>query len=283
MKTKQFIAGIVAVGALSVAHEVKAACSIPAFVEANYDGFGNFNNFPNSPYTNGWGRSGDFEYANQICQTWFSNDVWWAYNFHVGNWNDGRGFENFCDLTKFLGRTYTGLYVLNWSSPTPAPNWSDLSGSPLRWAGNYAHLAMDELDGECYWDSGANAHTVYGPFIDNYTDVYKGFVYGQGVSTRASVILHESRHADWISHDGNDADIFWSPGGFYCPAGGTSCDEVFTWNDGSQARANSYEVWFLNDFWWNAVGTTLWHQVMAQDRGNWVLANRFDSRPTFRI
>jgi len=251
-----------------------AVCGVPAFQEAAYSGNGNFHNQPNAPYTNGSGRSGDFEYRIVICNQAFSDQMWWAYDFDAGNWNDGRGLENFCDITKMLGRTYTALQLLNYSEvqANQSTTWDDLSGSPLRWGGNYAHLSIDELDGVCTWP-GASATTVRG--LDDYTNLYKGFVYGAGISARAAILVHEARHASGVSHDGNS-------GSQRCYAGGDSCDETFTWNT-SSGKANSYDIYFANDFYFRGQYTNTWSKQMAKDRVNYMLHNRFDVPTPYRI
>jgi hypothetical protein len=263
-------------GVIGAPRSAEAACAVPAFVEASYNGSGAFGNQPNAPYSNGWGRSGDYEYSSQICDSGMIDGWVWAYSMDQGNWDDGRGWEAPCDIAKMLGRTFVGLYILNSSeeASNQASTWDDLSGLPLRWAGNYAHLAFDELDGECRWDSNATARTVRSP-IDSYTDLFHGFVYSLGSTTRAGVLLHESRHADGYGHDGND-------GSNPCVSRSDSCDESFTW-DGGSGRANSYEVYWLNDFYYRGQYTTTWHKQMAKDRGNYVLTNRFDSVPTYRL
>lgn len=259
--------------------EAEAACAVPAEVNASYNTWGSFNVKSNRPTL---AQSGDSIYSNRICNSSFVNDMVWAYDMDSGNWNDGRGWEAYCDGTRIFGRSLAALWALNFSTSTPASSWDDLSGNPLQWAGNYAHLSFDELDGECRWDETATARTVYGPIVDNYTDLFHGFHYGMPVVTRASVLLHESRHADGYSHDGNDGDV-------RCVGGGESCDETFYLNAASgpqsvtKGGAMSYEVVFLHWYYDAAVNTTAAQRNFARDRGNYVLANRFDSRPAYRL
>jgi hypothetical protein len=282
MKNKLFKASCALAAFLSLgslARQAGAACAVPVEKSVSSDTLGGFNVKPNRPTL---AQSGDSSYANRICNDGFVNDMVWAYDMDAGNWNDGRGWEAYCDGTRIFGRSLAALWALNFSSKTQASSWDDLSGNPLQWAGNYAHLSFDELDGECYWDSKANATTVSGPIVDNYTNLYHGFHYGMPVVTRASVLLHESRHADGYSHDGND-------GAVRCIDQSDSCDETFYLNANSgpqsvtKGGAMSYEVVFLHWFHDAAVNTTTAQRNLAKDRGNYVLANRFDSRPAYRL
>jgi hypothetical protein len=263
----------------SGALDARAACAVPAEVNAVYNTRGAFDVKPNRPTL---AQTGDSIYSNRICNESFVNDMVWAYDMDGGNWNDGRGWEAYCDGTRMFGRSLAALWALNFSSSIQASSWDDLSGNPLQWAGNYAHLSFDELDGECYWDDKATARTVYGPIIDNYTDLYHGFHYGMPVVTRASVLLHESRHADGVGHDGNDGDV-------RCQERGDSCDETFYLNANSgpqsvtKGGAMSYEVVFLHWYYDAAINTTQAQRNFARDRGNYALANRFDSRPAYRL
>ena len=283
MTNKYLLATAAALGVVASSQLARAACDVPAQVTAGYGAAGAFNAKPNMPTL---AQSADSHYGGVICNQGFANDMVWAYDMDKGNWDDGRGWEEFCNLTRMLGRSLTALWVLNFSASNGLTRWDDLRGSVLQWAGNYAHLAFDELDGECEWDSSATARTIWGPLIDNYTDLYHGFHYEQAVITRAGVLLHEARHADWVGHDGND-------GGTRCRGGGSSCDETFFTNTGKsgqgsstgnyQGGANTYEVNFLHWFYNSGVNSTQAIKNMGRDRGNWVLNNRFDSRPTFRI
>jgi hypothetical protein len=260
--------------ALSATHVAQAACSVPSSVSVSLNGNGWFDVSPNRPSTS---ASEDNFYASAICDEGFSDEVWSHYNMDKSNWDDGRGYDNYCDTTRMLGRTYAGLWVLNWSAPSPATTWDDFSGNALKWGGNYAAREMDELDGTCSWPSSWGKTTHGGIFVDEKTEVYKGFVYELTPAGRARTLIHEARHADGedsASHDGND-------GSNACPAGGSSCDENYssTWS----GRANSIEAWYASWYWSTAINTTTLQRNSIRDMGNWNLDNRFDNDPGWNI
>lgn len=214
-------------------------------------------------------------------QTWV--DYFWdAYDFDKGDWDDGFGWSNACDLSMPLARTFNGIYVLNYADGPGGKSRSDYSGSVLHWGGNYSMREIDELDGRC-GDGSSRAYTRWGTFIDNYTRLYMPFFYNENVVERAGTILHEARHADWCGHNGND-------GSNKCPARSNSCDESLTNGCGGFASpsgngATGYQTIWL---WWFIVdadsitGTTT-RKDFARDEANRILDTMFDNRPCFNI
>ena len=264
-----------------------AACSIPTLdnslaLSSSYSHSsafaGNFQATASPQTRPNTNTSEDTQLEFLYCAQANIDDLWEHYNMDEGDWDDGRGFDDACNEQKMLARTFVGLAVLNYSSPTPASTWDDMSGNALRWGGNYAAANIDELDGVCSWNGACSPGSCTwaltqtgGIFVDEWTRVYKGFVYQQSPFYRAATILHESRHAGGQSHDGND-------GANACPAGG-SCDESYT--DASSARANSYETWFAQWYLFEAVNSTTTQRRSAQRSANWNLSNRFDTAPGF--
>ncbi len=212
--------------------------------------------------------SGDTYFAARwACRQDYVNFFWTAYHFDQQDWDEGFGFENVCDVNLPLARTFNALYALHYAVANPATQPGDFSGNILRWGGNYARTHIDELDGRCQGDN-ALAFTMWGPIIDNYTELYAPFFYGTSVVERASTILHESRHADGWLHDAPDSSCLRH----------ASCDS--SWNyDG----ANRWQVTWL---WWyrnEATDTTPAMKARAKDRGNDVILNGFAANPGFLI
>jgi len=200
--------------------------------------------------------SGDTLYGDRMAQSQaFFDWAWGAYDFDEGDWNEGFGHEDRWNRTKALARTMAGLYCLVYSPG--AGNW-DPAGNILQWGWRYASRHIDELDARC-GDGSAIASTRYGIIIDNYTNLYLGFFYGQGVVLRAGTIVHEARHADWKGHDDGNNDSSWEHNG------------AWRWQ----------VVWL----WWYCVSDegTPALRLQAKQRANAILATYFTSDPGFRI
>jgi hypothetical protein len=206
--------------------------------------------------------TGDGSFIGGWCNQPAVDDMWHDFDFDKENWDDGYGYDAACDLNLPLARTFNALGLLGLfgqSKPDDSPNW-------LPWFYAYASNEIDELDGLCGKGTmtGTLATTTWGPFIDNKTELYWGYFYGQDAPSRAGSIVHEARHAAWWnSHNGDSCAI------------NPSCDENWgTW------RANTLEVMYL---WWlraQGNGATTQLRELARDRANGILATGFDSRPT---
>lgn len=214
-------------------------------------------------------------------QEWI--DFYWdAYDFDKDDWDDGFGWEAACDLRRPLARTFQAIELVNYASPNEAIATDDFSGNFLRWAGNYTVREFDELDARC-GDDETRAHTEWGPIIDNYTELYLPFFYNENVVQRAGTLVHESRHADWCGHNGNDDANA-------CRAMSNSCDEKY--KDGctgigspSGRGANGYQILWL---WWYAFEADSQHSNVtmkdfARDEANRILNTMLDANPCFNI
>jgi hypothetical protein len=214
-------------------------------------------------------------------QPWI--DFYWdAYDFDKGDWDDGFGWEAACDRRRPLARTFQAIELLNYASPNEALQTNDFNGNILRWGGNYTIREFDELDARC-GDGTKRAHTQWGVFVDNYTELYIPFFYNENVVERAGTLMHEARHADWCGHSGND-------GSNKCPAKSDSCDEKYL--DGcsgigspSGRGADGYQVLWL---WWYAFEADAQHssstmKAFARDEANRILNTMFDVNPCFNI
>ena len=103
--------------------------------------------------------TGDDVYGPRICNQPFIDYAWIAHGFNHGYWQDGWGFDDPCNVTKPLARTFNALWLLAYS----AQNWQDEAWtSPmLNWAPRYVREQMhryDDLRAGC-GDGGANART----------------------------------------------------------------------------------------------------------------------------
>ncbi|MGH8613427.1 MAG: hypothetical protein ACREYF_15780 [Gammaproteobacteria bacterium] len=211
--------------------------------------------------------SGDVHYVNLWgCERAFRDFFWDAYDFDKGDWDEGFGYDDSCNIEQPLARTFNALYALHYSHADPALSKGDREGPILRWGGSYAWSHIDELDARC-GDGTSYAYTRWGPIIDNYTNLYLPFFYELSVPERAGTILHEARHADGKGHDA----------GSNCPRG-VSCDSSWDYNG-----ANRWQVTWL--WWYRAAGvnTTEALQIRARDRGNAILRGGFKTDPGFVI
>jgi hypothetical protein len=125
---------------------------------------------------------------------------------------------------------------------------------------------------------------MYGA-VDDYTELYKPFFFNELPVERAATLLHESRHADFCGHNGNDSED--AP---KCQARSASCDESFT--DGctgvgspSGRGATGYQALWL---WWftvsaDAITGTTARKEDAADEANRIFQTMFDRDPCFDI
>jgi len=224
----------------------------------------------------------DDAFAPMICDKAFSDNVWDAFNFDKEDWDNGRGYDDFCDVDRMLGLTYIGIAVALFSSPTPPKDWDDISGNALHWAAPFASNQIDELDGVCNFDPDlALTHVKWGLSLDDeWTRLFKGFAYREQPVRRAATLVHEARHASL----GSDNEHNGNSGTPICAEMSRGCDDVFS-NDAksSDARANSYEVYYLSWYVAEAVNTTPYQVDVARNYGNFVLNFRFDNPPGWNI
>lgn len=206
---------------------------------------------------------GDSLYGPRVCNQSHINKFWRDFDFDKGDWDDGFGYYSACDINRPLNRTFSSLWLLLYSSPTPATSTSDFNGNFLRWAYNYSAREIDELDGRCSND--ALATTYWGWFVNDRTQLKFPFFYGQGVPERAGTIVHEARHADGKGHVSD-----------CCPRG-ASCDSY--WLD---YRANTYQVIYLGWFIHSGTNTTTAMKRRAQSRANSILRTGFCKATSFR-
>lgn len=214
--------------------------------------------------------SGDAFYGAFACNQTYITQFWDHFDFDKGDWDDGFGYEAACDLKRPLARTFNALWLLAYSAEDYAKKTSDFSGNALRWAYPYSSTHIDELDGRCgsgSKDSGPRAMTMHGPIIDNYTNLYWPFFYGENVVQRAGTLLHEARHAAGKSHDGGSS----------CPRG-ASCDSNWGYKG-----SNMYQVLYL---WWFRVDGTRTTSAMrdfARTEAQNIINSGFKTNPGYVI
>lgn len=267
-------AGLAFLGAtLGAASHAEAACNPPGGVNSTPNATTGI--YPTTTSQRPWeSLTEDAVYDDFICNAEFSSENWNRYSMDESNWDDGRGFTNYCDATRMLGKTYVSYWMMLFSSSTPPTTWDDYNGNILRWGAPWATDNIDEMDGQCSW--GKFGYTQWG-LQDNLTEIWLDAIYMATPVARAGTILHEARHAhggDSAQHDGND-------GAVKCVGGGESCDESFsqTWT----GRANSIQVWWLSWYFSSGINTANMQRNWARTRGNWILDNRFDAVPAFNI
>lgn len=203
--------------------------------------------------------SGDNLYGPRICWQAFIDWAWDAFDFDKGDWDEGFGWDDVCNRTQPLSRTLSGIYCLTYSSPR-FPNES-YSGNILEWGCRFSRNAIDELDARCGFDHpGFLAWTQWGPFVDDWTQLYLSFFYNQGVSNRAGTILHEARHADGKGHDSGSNDSSWGYNG------------AWRWH-----------VCWLAWFAFEGVNTSAAMRTQATQRANNIINNNFVTHPGFNV
>jgi hypothetical protein len=201
--------------------------------------------------------SGDNLYGPRICWQEFVDWAWDAFDFDKGDWDDGFGWENVCSNTMPLGRTMAAIWALTYSSPHfPRESYDS---NILEWGCRFARNHIDEVDGRC-GDGNAFAATWEGAFVDDRTELYMPFFYGENVVLRAGTILHESRHADGKGHDSGKNDSSWGYNG------------AWRWH-----------VCWLAWFAFEAQFTTPALKTAATQKANNILNTRFDTPPGFNV
>ncbi len=214
------------------------------------------------------------------CDQAYINYWWDAFDFDVGDWDDGFGYGDPCNNTMPLARTFNAMFALGYAStgsPTCNTNGLNITSWSLCWAA----ANTDEVDGRCGSGS-ASGNTATGvgeqlPPGDCYTELYWPFFYGTNVIGRAMVLFHEARHtgAGGCGHNGGSS----------CPNGG-SCDK--TWTNGCSEftngqGANRYGIQWLESYavFGTRITTPMRNSAIA--RGNQYLMARFQTDPCKRM
>ncbi len=210
--------------------------------------------------------SGDNLYGPRICSQDFVDWAWDAFDFDKGDWDGGFGYSSACDNTLPLSRTMSAIWCLSFSSPNlPRESYSS---NILEWGGRFARNTIDELDARCGTSScsprscsGTIAKTRSGGiFVDAWTRLYLPFFYNQGVSVRASTLIHEARHADGKGHNRGDNDSSWEYNG--------------AWR---------WEVAWLSWFVGEGQNTSTAMREQARQEANNILNTNFETHPGFNI
>jgi hypothetical protein len=200
------------------------------------------------------------------CTQSFIDYTWNEYDFDKEDWDNGRGFEDPCNVDLPLARTLNAIWLLH----NALPDWArNISPEPeeinlLRWAPEYTSAQIDELDARCEDD--ARATTEFPPIFDNKTILKTPFFYGEDVVQRVGTLFHEARHAEGRGHDGD-----------YC-ADHASCDNTFGDNG-----ANTFQVRWLRSYAKIGQHGSLGMRKRAIDEANYSLSHRFNQSTPFFI
>lgn len=210
------------------------------------------------------------------CQQSRIDDMWSRFSFDRADWDEGFGYEDVCNDSLPLKRTFNALQLLAYGV-TANPTCSTSSSNVGMWAYCWAGNSIDELDARC--GESARATTRFGVGVDNWTQLYSPFFYDETVVQRAGTIFHESRHAQgWCSHTDS------------CLDGSGSCDP--NWGSGcvgvgssSGKGANAYTVLYMN--WFATTARSSWiNDTIRADavaEANRYLNRRFGTDPCFRM
>jgi hypothetical protein len=212
--------------------------------------------------------SGDALYGPRSCNQGMIDQFWEHFDFDKGDWDDGFGYHDACNINKPLARTFNALYLLAYSAQDYARNTGDFSGNALRWGYPYSASKIDELDGRCgNGTTSGVAATTYSGLQDNRTVLKWPFFYGSNVVERAGIIVHEARHAGGKGHNA----------GSRCPQG-ASCDT--TWG---YKGANMYQTLYLWWFYVDGTRTTSAMKNFAKLQAQRTIDRAFVTNPGYTI
>ena len=102
--------------------------------------------------------SGDALYGPRVCNQPFIDWAWDTFEFDYDWWQDGWGYDDPCNNTKPLGRTFNAIWALTYSAERV---WTaDHGNNMLEWAGKWAaeHKSGYALRARC----GDKVATTYG-------------------------------------------------------------------------------------------------------------------------
>lgn len=218
---------------------------------------------------------GDSQIAPQWgCGQTYIHDMWTRFSMWDTDWDGGFGFDDPCNDSKPLKRTFNALQAMAYGV-TATPTCSTSDDNVAKWAYCWAGNQIDELDSGC-GDGSAYAYTTFGG-VDDYTDVYMRFFYELTVIERAATLFHEARHAHgWCQHTKTGCAL-----GNNCEAGWT--DGCHGFGSGSGPGAWNYHVRFLAWYLFTAragwINEALRSSAVA--KANMILIGRFEQNPCF--
>ena len=213
--------------------------------------------------------SGDNLYGARICWQPFIDWAWKAHGFRKKYWDDGFGYEDACNTNKALARTFSAIWLLNYSA---ADYWNEQwSNDILHWGRRYVRQKIDDLRSKC-GDGSAYAKSFSGLFVDDRVELYLVFFYSLNVPGRAATLLHEARHQGGKSHNAKFPS--WSA---YGP-GKSGADSTWSYNG-----AWKYDALYL--WWFYAAGarTTSALRQSAKQRAQFIIDNAFATHPGITI
>ncbi len=208
--------------------------------------------------------SGDNYYGQRICDQPFVDWAWGQYGFNYDYWQNGAGFDDVCNTDKPLGRTLTGIWLLEYSAEDYFNE--DWSNNILHWGCRYAREQISDLRALC-GDGSAIART----FSDGRIELYLGHFYDQAVTERASTLIHEARHKGGRPHNAT-----------------FPVDSVYGSGDGADSEwgyegAWMYEALYLWWFYADGRRSTSALRQLAKQTAQVMIDNAFATHPGFTI
>jgi hypothetical protein len=202
--------------------------------------------------------SGDQLYGPRICSQAFIDWAWDAHDFDKGDWDEGFGWDDCCDITEPLARTFNAIWCLNYSAEdyTNESYGSDI----LHWGCRYVREHIDELDARCGDGTYVARTQTGGIFVDEWTQLALVFFFERAVCERAGTLVHEARHAGGKGHDAGNNDSSWEYNG------------AWRWH-----------VCWLAWFAFAGVRTSQAMKTIAKQRANSILATRFTTPPGIAV
>lgn len=214
--------------------------------------------------------SGDNLYGPRICNQAFIDWAWKAHGFSKKYWDDGFGYHAPCNNNLPLSRTFSGIWLLNYSAED---YWNEQwNNNILHWGRRYVRNQIDDLRAKC--GDGSAIATAFSGFlgIGRRVELYLGCFYSSNVPARAETLIHEARHMGGKSH--NAKFPAWSA---YGP-GKSGADSSWGYS-GAWMYGALYLWWFYAD----GRRTTTALRQSARQRANFVIDNAFATHPGFTI
>lgn len=178
-----------------------------------------------------------------------------GYGMNVGNWSTWGWYEP-CDTTRAMGMFLSAASELTFANP----NHPDILG----WAPRWTRANIERTESYCPGARGAPGDIAALASGTGVMYLYQPF-WHRNVVQRASIIVHEARHRNGQSCSNGD-------GCPHTPDGGMD----WTWE---QRGAYMFQASWLAQYAASAVNARADMRDFANDEANWILDNKFITRP----